>query len=157
MQQAHPARLVVQGAGFHNGADQHFDEAAAHGVDHHRRQDAPKGIGQAVGQHGQQRQPRGRRAVGQHHGGAVAQAVHKAGRRQVHQKLGEEKHRGDQSDAFQRDAVVSGEGQEQQWYKIGTDGLGHIAQVTGPQGLAVVFLGGHGIVLSVGLPGGVTG
>lgn len=140
MEQAHHAVLVLEGAGFHDGADQHFDEAAAHGIQHHRNEDAHKRQGQQVGQNGHQGQPRRRQDLGDHHTGAVADLISKPGGRQVNEQLRQVEHQRDQGDFFQRDAVGALEGEKEKRGKVGGDGLGDKAQVTGRQGLFVFVL-----------------
>ena len=64
VKQAHGLLLMLGGACLQNGADQHLDQSAAHGINAHRNQDACKGVGQHFRQDGQQHQPQGGHGVG---------------------------------------------------------------------------------------------
>ena len=57
VQQAHDRILVVKGAGLHDGAGQHLDQAAADGIEDDADHDADKRVGEAFRQEGQARQP----------------------------------------------------------------------------------------------------
>ena len=137
VQQAHHRLLVPGGAGLHNGADKHLNEAAAHGV-HRHRDEKPRQRGHPLGQHRQQHQPRRGKQVGGHHADPVADAVHKAGGQQVHRQLDQEIHRNEQGDLLQAQAVLPPQGEKQQGHKGVDHRLDHVAPEAGPDGGVVV-------------------
>ena len=53
VQQAHARFLVIGGAGLDDRADEHLEQAAAHGVDQHGDEQPHEGIARQIGQHGQ--------------------------------------------------------------------------------------------------------
>ena len=131
MQQAHGGLFVIGGAGFDDRADQHLQQPAADGVDHHGNDQPGKRAGQQLRQHGQRDEPGGRKDVRQHHRRAVADAVDEARAEQVDRKLHAEVEGDEQRDARKRDAVALLEGQKQQRRKVVDDGLHDVADKAG--------------------------
>ena len=131
MQQAHGGLFVIGGAGFDDRADQHLQQPAADGVDHHGNDQPGKRAGQQLRQHGQRDEPGSRKDVRQHHRRAVADAVDEARAEQVDRKLHAEVEGDEQRDARKRDAVALLEGQKQQRRKVVDDGLHDIGDKAG--------------------------
>ena len=144
VQQAHGGLLALGGAGLHDGTDEHLDQPAADGVQHHGDEYACVGIRQQPRQRRQADQPQRGQHVRRHHADPVADPVHHARRGQVHQQLHREVDRGDQRQLIQRQAELAGERQEQQRCEVVDDGLGHVADVAGVNGVVVILAYAHG-------------
>ena len=124
VEQAHDGLLVLEGAGLHNGAAQHLNEAAADGVEKDTEQYSREGVGENLRQQRQPQKPcRGADLRG-HDAPAVADAVHEPGAQEVHNQLGQEKRGGNQGDAPQGDGIIAVEFQKQQRREVGANGLG---------------------------------
>ena len=143
VQQAHDRVLIFKGTGFHNGAYEHLNEAAADSIDYDTDHDADERIGKQV----RDKSKPGQAGCGgdfrSNHAAPVTDPVHKPGTEQINQQLRDEKGHGDQGYFSQGDAVISMKFQEQQGCKIGGDCLGNKAQITGQQGFPVILL--HGV------------
>ena len=107
MEQAHNCVLIVKGARFHDGADQHFNQPAAHRVNHHADHHTYKWVRQHVRQKRQPSQTQCACDFRGNHAAAVSDRIHKAGAEQVNQQLREKKCGGDQRDLAKRDGVIS--------------------------------------------------
>ena len=98
VEQAHGRLLIVKGTCLHNGAAEHFDQSASHGVYDHTAQDSGKRIRQKIRQKRKTDQPGRGADFGSHDGYTVSDPVHKFCTEEVHQKLGKEKTGGNESD-----------------------------------------------------------
>ena len=90
VEKAHGLLLVIGGAGFQNGADQYFQQAAAHRINKNGGQDPEKRIREDFGKDGQQDDPGSSAAMGNINGSPVADPVYKCGGKQIHQQLDQE-------------------------------------------------------------------
>lgn len=87
VQQAHGSFLVVGGAGLHNGADQHFDQTAAHGINDDAGHQPHKRGGEKFGQEGQPDQPCARADMSDDDGYTVTDFINKCRGYQVDHEL----------------------------------------------------------------------
>ena len=118
MQQAHGPVLVLRGAGFHDGADEHFQQAAAHGIDDGGDEQAYIGIGHGVRQPGHQHKPKARKSMGQNRARAVADAVDKDHGSRIYAELQEEIEGHQQSNLLQGNIVSIVKGEVEQRREI---------------------------------------
>ena len=133
MEQAHRLFFMVVWAGFHDRADDDFQQPAADGVDRNGNQDAGK-RSHHVRQEGKQHQPQRRQHVRQHHAGPVADPVHKGDGDQVHQQLHAEIKGDQQRHLGQGQAELILKRDKQQGNIYVDDGLGDIAEKAGMNG-----------------------
>lgn len=132
MEQAHHGRLAAGGAGLGNGADQHLQQAAAKGVDHHsHRQTGQRG--DAAGQHSQQNKAQCGKQMGGHHAYPPADLIHKTGGQAVHAQLHQEIDGNEQGDLVQREGELPLEGEKEQRGKEVDDRLDDVPGKAGSQ------------------------
>ncbi len=138
MEQAHGLFLMFRRAGLQNGADEHFNQPAAYGIEGHRNEDPCKGIGQHFRQNGQQHQSCGRHAVGNEDGGAVPNPIHKLGGQKINQQLNGEVDGNQHGDLRQGNLIGGLECDQQQGHKVIHNGLHNVADKAGVHGFLIV-------------------
>ena len=125
MQQAHFLFLMVARQRLDQRADQHLQQAAAHGAkecgDQQRR------IGRDYfGQEAETDQTEPRKRVGGDHADAVAQLIDKLGGERINRHLNGEIDGDNQADLRKRDGEAALEGEKQQRRKVVDDGLHNV-------------------------------
>ena len=135
VQHAHRRLFVLARARLDGGADQHFDQPAAHGVDGGGDEQPRRRQGQKARQKGEHAQPRRREQVRRHHAGAVTELIDDLGRDEVDQQLHAEIDGDQGADDGQRQGKLFLKGQKQQRSEVVDDRLGDIADITGGDGV----------------------
>jgi len=137
MEKAHGGFFVVGGTGLHDGADQHFDQSAAHGVNDDTGHQPHKRSGKKLRQKGQPHKPRPGADMGDDDGDAVPDPVDKGRGDQVDHKL-QAKIKGHKKGDPGKGYPVRGlKGKEKQGQEIIDDSLHNVACKTGINGMSV--------------------
>ena len=127
---------MVRRQSLNNGADQHLNQSAAHGIDRHRQKQPRIGRQQAR-QHPQSHQTGRTQDMGRHNAGLIAQTLRIPCRQHIHQNLDTKVVGHQESNLRHRDMKFILENNKKQRCQIVDNGLGDIAQVAGIQGSAI--------------------
>ena len=131
MQKAHGRLLLFRGAGFHDGGDQHFDEPAADGVEHHAGENPGIGPWKDIGKHGKTGKAGAGEQVCRADAFPVADAVHKKCGEKIDAQLNGKVQCGNQRDLGEGKVKHRLEMQEEQRQVAVDHGLGDISQIAG--------------------------
>ncbi len=120
------------------GADEHLQQSSSYGIDHNRGQKSGKGICQQPRQKSEQQQAGSRKQVCKNGARLISDPVDEQRGQKVHRKLYTEINGNDHGNLIHADPVLRAQRHKQQRSKIVDDGLHHVSDKAGINGMLVV-------------------